>query len=1041
MTNITYRSTTTPTVPTTSSVKGSPLTNTELDGNFKSISNDINSKANVNGTNATGTWGIDITGNSGSATNISGVNNVVHGGTGQNTLPAKGVLVGNGTNPIGSVISGSEGDVLTVDAAGNWVSLPSAAASGLVISNSSDNTEQYLMMSRSVSGGITTSYIHSATTKLSYNPSTGVFTVPKLSGDGSSITNINIGNISTGTLPVSRGGTGIASFTVGDLIYCSTTNTLTKLPKGDSTKVLIGGDAPSWGQLNLSTQVSNTLSPANGGTGNSAYSIGDILYASGTSSLSKISAVSSGNSLISNGVNSSPSWGKIGLTTHVTGTLPVSNGGTGTTTLTSNGLLVGNGTNPVSSLTPGAAGSSIQSNGTTWVVIPKTTIPVTDGGTGKSTFNVGSLLVGNGASTLTEITPTGLDSGKILKVNSAGNGWEISSPGISGLNVTDDTTSTTLKYIGFYSVTSGVASDSYVSSTNLGYNPSTGVLYSKGFVGIVGNVKYGSKDTTSATSGNIDLSTGATSLSGDSGSIRISSGNSSGNSGDLVISTGTGITTGGITIDVGSGSTVGKVSIGGVNASSVELPSSRTKIGSTSIVGGGAVSVTLPSSTGTLALKSDIPPASTGAITIGSTSIALGGTATSVGGLNDVSSTTFHGNLIGNASTATTATTASDLALGAIVPITKGGTGANNLTEARTNLGLVIGTNVQAYSLGLSELSNQTGTTTLGYYRKTGQNTVALELPATVLTNIGGQASSAGLTNYSAILANASTGFIQKTGVNAVSLIDSPIPIANGGTGASTRQPAINGLVGSTTSGTYLRGDGTNVSMSTIQASDVPTLNQNTTGTASNVTGTVGLANGGTGATSALGARTNIGAQVASNALTSISTISSDSVIGFAYKSGINTWSLDSNLNTGQTLYTVSTVSGGSPNPLFFPTLNKPVLRGQFGVVKNLEYPTSGSTSLITIKNGEANYFTVTLTKATTFAVDITPAWGVCSDFILEITNGGNYNSTWFANIAGAGGVKPSVLNLTPNGRDIVRFYSHNGGATWNYIVLAKDVY
>lgn len=38
-----------------------------------------------------------------------------------------------------------------------------------------------------------------------------------------------------------------------------------------------------------------------------------------------------------------------------------------------------------------------------------------------------------------------------------------------------------------------------------------------------------------------------------------------------------------------------------------------------------------------------------------------------------------------------------------------------------------------------------------------------------------------------------------------------------------------------------------------------PTLNQNTTGTASNVTGVVAIANGGTGATNAGGARTNIG--------------------------------------------------------------------------------------------------------------------------------------------------------------------------------------
>lgn len=45
-----------------------------------------------------------------------------------------------------------------------------------------------------------------------------------------------------------------------------------------------------------------------------------------------------------------------------------------------------------------------------------------------------------------------------------------------------------------------------------------------------------------------------------------------------------------------------------------------------------------------------------------------------------------------------------------------------------------------------------------------------------------------------------------------------------------------------------------------LVAADIPTLNQNTTGTASNVTGTVAIANGGTGATTAAAARSNLGA-------------------------------------------------------------------------------------------------------------------------------------------------------------------------------------
>ena len=57
-----------------------------------------------------------------------------------------------------------------------------------------------------------------------------------------------------------------------------------------------------------------------------------------------------------------------------------------------------------------------------------------------------------------------------------------------------------------------------------------------------------------------------------------------------------------------------------------------------------------------------------------------------------------------------------------------------------------------------------------------------------------------------------------------------------------------------------------------IVAADVPTLNQNTTGTASNVTGTVAIANGGTGATSAGAALTSLGA-AASGANTDITSI------------------------------------------------------------------------------------------------------------------------------------------------------------------------
>jgi len=88
-----------------------------------------------------------------------------------------------------------------------------------------------------------------------------------------------------------------------------------------------------------------------------------------------------------------------------------------------------------------------------------------------------------------------------------------------------------------------------------------------------------------------------------------------------------------------------------------------------------------------------------------------------------------------------------------------------------------------------------------------------------------------------------------------------PLSIAQGGSGQTTQQAAINALTGAQTAGRYLRSDGTNAALSTIQAGDVPTLNQNTTGTAAGLSATLAIGSGGTGQTSQ---------QAAINALTGV---------------------------------------------------------------------------------------------------------------------------------------------------------------------------
>jgi hypothetical protein len=108
------------------------------------------------------------------------------------------------------------------------------------------------------------------------------------------------------------------------------------------------------------------------------------------------------------------------------------------------------------------------------------------------------------------------------------------------------------------------------------------------------------------------------------------------------------------------------------------------------------------------------------------------------------------------------------------------------------------------------------------------------------------------------------------------------------------------------TSGQYLRGNGTDVVMSAIQAADVPTLNQNTTGTASNVTGTVAIANGGTGQTTA---------SAAFNALSPV-TSTGDLIIGNGANSstrlpiGANNYVLTSNGTTA--VWAVASGSGAT---------------------------------------------------------------------------------------------------------------------------------
>lgn len=149
------------------------------------------------------------------------------------------------------------------------------------------------------------------------------------------------------------------------------------------------------GTVTTGTWSASTIAANRGGTGQSSYAVGDILYANTTTTLAKLADVATGNALISGGVGVAPSWGKIGLTTHVSGTLAVGNGGTGATAFTSNGVVLGGATLSTTAAgtanqilrVPGAGGApSFGSiNLASSAAVGSTILPIANGGTNAST--------------------------------------------------------------------------------------------------------------------------------------------------------------------------------------------------------------------------------------------------------------------------------------------------------------------------------------------------------------------------------------------------------------------------------------------------------------------------------------------------------------------------------------------------------------------------------------------------------------------------------------------------------------------------------
>jgi len=230
------------------------------------------------------------------------------------------------------------------------------------------------------------------------------------------------------------------------------------------------------------------------------------------------------------------------------------------------------------------------------------------------------------------------------------------------------------------------------------------------------------------------------------------------------------------------------------------------------------------------------------------------GTVTSVNVSGGTTGLTTSGGPITGAGTVTLAGT---------LAVANGGTGATDGPGALSNLGAYPASNP-------SNFTSNTGTVT----------SVNASGGTTGLSFSGGPINGAGTVTLGGTLAVASGG----TGATTLTGI-----VKGNGTGAFSAATAGTDFLApfgsQTQSHVYAAPSGSagSPSFRALVASDIPTLNQNTTGTASNVTGTVAVANGGTGATDAATARSNLTAQKTITSGTAAPTGGSDGDIYLQY--------------------------------------------------------------------------------------------------------------------------------------------------------------